>query len=367
MYKQSCRCNITDTTLTTLSANQIRCDVNSTVIRVRGNISEVDSQTLIGFKAVKVLDLSNNSRLSFVPEEPFLKSASLLTLQLEFCNLTAIYEATFAQLQRIQQIVLTGNHIRTISDSSFDNNGDLEVLILKHNHVVQLSSFQFDKTKKLHTLNLNGNANLSFTRGWMQRLDALRELHCDDCRQNVTIFGNLLNLELLSIRYWVVNDQLIKALKLLPKIRMICINETDFNHNIKLSIKHLNLSKTCQTITVSITSTTALPGTSTPLMSDTSTDGTSVSTPTSTIIPKPTMNTILPEVEPETNAEVENAQFVFLLSRSTLAAFFLISLVAAVPILWAYKNRKENSFQPGYPYESSILNSNDIYDILKSN
>ncbi|KAM4696121.1 uncharacterized protein WCC33_014857 [Rhinophrynus dorsalis] len=130
---------------------------------------------------LKELNLSKNSRLTYLHAHTFKGLFNLISLDLSHCNIFEIHPLVFShllsletldlasnnvryipqafrKLHNITKLSLENNHIEAIGRNSFRNQQALQILNLRRNRIWVIQNDAFNQLNKLHVLNLGHNS-----------------------------------------------------------------------------------------------------------------------------------------------------------------------------------------------------------------
>ncbi|NP_796126.4 leucine-rich repeats and immunoglobulin-like domains protein 3 precursor [Mus musculus] len=126
------------------------------------HLSRLDDSSFLGLSLLNALHIGNN-KVSYIADCAFRGLTSLKTLDLRNNEISWTIEdmsGAFSGLDRLRQLILQGNRIRSITKKAFAGLDTLEHLDLSGNAIMSLQSNAFSQMKKLQQLHLNTSSLL---------------------------------------------------------------------------------------------------------------------------------------------------------------------------------------------------------------
>ncbi|XP_016658354.1 peroxidasin homolog isoform X6 [Acyrthosiphon pisum] len=154
--------------------------------------------------AIKVLDLSYNEIMDI---ESLAHLTELETLiesyfrNLSNNNISELKHGAFANLSKLQSLLLNGNKFENIETGVFNNLTSLEFLLLHENNIHKLDSEIFKGLTKLYKLTLNNNNISEVKNGAFANLSKLQILMLSNNNISELKHGGFANLSELQILY----------------------------------------------------------------------------------------------------------------------------------------------------------------------
>ncbi len=121
-------------------------------------ITTIQSGSFTGLSNLQTVILKSN-QISTIQSEAFTGLSNLQTLDLSDNNITTstIQSGIFTELSSLQSLLLNDNRISTVQTGIFSRLSNLENLNLTHNIIVSIREGNFDDTQKLNQLSLFHN------------------------------------------------------------------------------------------------------------------------------------------------------------------------------------------------------------------
>ncbi|XP_045144935.1 leucine-rich repeats and immunoglobulin-like domains protein 3 [Echinops telfairi] len=126
------------------------------------HLSRLDDSSFLGLSLLNTLHIGNN-KVSYIADCAFRGLSSLKTLDLKNNEISWTIEdmnGAFSGLDKLRQLILQGNRIRSITRKAFTGLDALEHLDLSDNAIMSLQGNAFSQMKKLQQLHLNTSSLL---------------------------------------------------------------------------------------------------------------------------------------------------------------------------------------------------------------
>ncbi|XP_037923304.1 toll-like receptor 6 [Hermetia illucens] len=148
-----------------------------------------------GVPNLQALDLSRNSLLTLEPQaNGYVTSRSLRRINLSYCNMPSINLEGFPN---VTTVLLKGNMIREISETSFRLNSQIENLDLSNNAIRLLEPNAFSNLRILKRLDLSYNMIGEVDRSVFSNNEILTNLNLS--RNYLTRFGRIIGTSILNL------------------------------------------------------------------------------------------------------------------------------------------------------------------------
>ncbi|XP_069843818.1 leucine-rich repeats and immunoglobulin-like domains protein 3 isoform X2 [Dipodomys merriami] len=126
------------------------------------HLSRLDDSSFLGLSLLNTLSIGNN-KVNYIADCAFRGLSSLKTLDLKNNEISWTIEdmnGAFSGLDKLRQLILQGNRIRSITKKAFTGLDALEHLDLSDNAIMSLQGNAFSQMKKLQQLHLNTSSLL---------------------------------------------------------------------------------------------------------------------------------------------------------------------------------------------------------------
>lgn len=124
--------------------------------------------------------LIESSTIPFIPPAIFKKFQEVTKFIGRNASIEDIYDDTFGNARKLNNLILSQNKIQRLVDMSFSNASALQSLKLQHNQINTLSSLAFFGLKKLRTLILSFNKIVNVPLHLFRDLESLEDLQLDN-------------------------------------------------------------------------------------------------------------------------------------------------------------------------------------------
>jgi BspA type Leucine rich repeat region (6 copies) len=134
-------------------------------------------------KKIKLV-LMKNTDLEYVGENCLVELENLITLSLNYNNVSRIHKKAFRDLVNLNKIEMVNNQIESLDEDLFANNVNLKLVLLYNNKLKVIPSQLFARNINLESLQLQNNAISQVEKGFHTSLKLLTRA---DFSQNLCI------------------------------------------------------------------------------------------------------------------------------------------------------------------------------------
>ena len=189
----------------------LRSDMFSGLINLKyiyltnNELQSINPDTFLGLPNLQRLLLGNNRGLQIPIDRNFIKSHSLLHLDISGCNVHSVSVETFANVSALEQLVLQYNMLEYLDSDVFSGLVNLKRIYLTSNKLQYLHPDTFLGLPNLQSLYLSYNPALQIPtdRNFInsQSLSYLGMISCNVSSVSFETFANVSALEWLGLSY----------------------------------------------------------------------------------------------------------------------------------------------------------------------
>uniref|UniRef100_A0A669PEB6 Nyctalopin n=1 Tax=Phasianus colchicus TaxID=9054 RepID=A0A669PEB6_PHACC len=205
------------------------------------NLTFLSPGTFHALSKLRELDLSRNSRLTYLHANTFRGLLNLISLDLSHCNIFEIHPLLFSHLPSLERLNLASNNMRYVPQA-FSNLSSLTRLSLESNHIEAIGRDSLKDLESLYDLNLRKNRiwiiqNGAFTK--LLRLGVLNLGHNFIADLPNQLFNGLIQLKTMHLEANRITD-IDCTFRLLLNLRNLYLNNNQISSISGSAFSYLN-------------------------------------------------------------------------------------------------------------------------------